>query len=158
MNVSLINNKVCSFFGHRNIEITPLLKNTLKSLITDLIENKQVGTFYFGGFGDFDELCWEIVTEIKNKYPCINRVFCLFDSRHLRKEKRPKWLNDNDYEHFIYLNLDYDYWYNRIYYRNCEIINQSEYIIFYADTINDSGAYKALCYAKRKKKNLFNLY
>ena len=38
------------------------------------------------------------------------------------------------------------------------MINQSDYIIFYVtNNVSNSGAYKALEYAKRKKKNYVNI-
>lgn len=144
-------NNVCSFFGHRKIDKTIELENKLKDIIEDLIVNKQVGIFYFGGFGDFDDLCWQIVSEAKKIHSEIKRIYCLSDPRHLRASKRSKWLKDEDYEEFVYLDLNFDWWYQRIYYRNCEMINQSDYIIFYVRNTENSGAYKALQYAKRKK-------
>lgn len=152
-----MNNYSCAFFGHREIEITEELKEKLKTYLKDLIENKSVSIFYFGGFGDFDSLCWQIVTELKEKYPFIKRIFCLYDPKHQRAYKRPKWLKEEDYEEFVYLDIEFDYWYSRIYYRNCEIMNRSDYIVFYIASTANSGAYKAMQYAKRKKKNFVNL-
>lgn len=150
--------KVCSFFGHREIEVTEELIKELKLKIEDLIINENVGIFYFGGFGMFDELCWKVVTELKLKYHHIKRIFCLSDTRHLRVNKRPKNLKREDYEEFIYLDLDFDWWYQRIYYRNVEMINQSDIIIFYVKNTSNSGAYKAYQYAVRKKKNIINIF
>lgn len=148
--------KICSFFGHRDITVSEELKIKLNKEILHLL---KIGfeCFYFGGFGMFDHLCWQLVTELKSDYPNIRRVFCLSDPRHTRLSKRPKYLKNTDYEEFIYLTLDSDYWYSRIYYRNCEMINQSEFVIFYAFEKENSGAYKAYKYAKKIKKNLINL-
>lgn len=87
----------------------------------------------------------------------IKRIYCLSDPRHQRVSKRPKWLKDENYEEFIYLDLSFDWWYQRIYYRNCEMIDQSDYVVFYVKHTENSGAYKAFQYAKRKKKNIFQL-
>lgn len=106
MNVSLI--KLCAVFGHSKIFVTEELKENLKNIIENLISNENFGIFYFGGFGEFDTLCWQLVTELKEKYPHIKRVYYLSDPRHLRKSKRPKWLRDEDYEDFIYLDLAFD--------------------------------------------------
>lgn len=149
--------KICSFFGHRKIVITDILKKELETVIEKEIL-KGCNNFYFGGFGDFDELCHKLVSKLKEKYPNIRRIFCLSDPRHLREWKRPKWLKNEDYEEFVYLDLRFDWWYQRIYYRNCAIIDQSDVIIFYAEQINTSGAYKALKYALKKKKRVINLF
>ena len=149
--------KVCSFFGHREIELAEELVERLKFKIEDLIVKDNVGFFYFGGFGMFDDLCWKVVTELKLKYANIKRIFCLSDPRHLRVNKRPRNLRDEDYEDFIYLDLDFDWWYQRIYYRNIEMINQSDFVIFCVKNTSNSGAYKAYQYAVKKKKNIVNM-
>lgn len=157
VNASLIYKKSCSVFGHSKIEITKELENSLKSTFEMLISQENVKYFYFGGFGEFDDLCHSIITELKNEYPEMYRIFCLSDPRHQRLSKRPKWLKDEDYEEITYLDLNFDYWYSRIYYRNCEIIDRSDFVIFYVNHTEQSGAYKALQYAKRKKKQIINV-
>lgn len=148
--------KTCSFFGHRDIIITNELENDLKMYFIDLICNKFVRFFYFGGFGNFDDLCWRIVTDLKKEYTFIKRIYCLSDPRHKLAFKRPKWLKAENYEEFLYLDVKFDYWYSRIYYRNCEIIDISDYVVFYVNNTINSGAYKALKYAKIKKKKFVN--
>lgn len=122
-----------------------------------LITKENVRLFYFGGFGEFDDLCHKIVSELKNKYPNIYRIFCLSDPRHQRLSKRPIWIKDEDYEEIIYLNLINDYWYKRIYFRNCEMIDRSDFVAFYVNHSERSGAYKALQYAIKKKKQIINI-
>ena len=157
VNTSLVYKKSCSVFGHGKIKITKELENNLKSTFKMLITQENVKYFYFGGFGEFDDLCHSIITELKNEYPEVYRIFCLSDPRHQRLSKRPKWLKDEDYEEITYLDLNFDYWYSRIYYRNCEIIDRSDFVVFYVNHTEQSGAYKALQYAKRKKKQIINV-
>lgn len=148
--------KTCSFFGHSKVEVTLELQDKLKAQVLRLLSN-GFDCFYFGGFGAFDKLCWHIVTKIKCANPHIQRIFCLSDPKHLLPSKRPKYLKDSDYEQFVYLNLDFDYWYSRIYYRNCKMISQSDFAIFYAFNRENSGAYKAYKYALKIKKRCINL-
>lgn len=155
MNTSLTN--ILSFFGHSEITINEKLVIDLTNLIRHLITQKNFGVFLFGGFGKFDELAWEIVTKLKKEYPHIKRIFVLTDEKHLKKYKRPKYLLDEDYEDFIYLPLQYNGWQKRIYYRNIEMINLSDLVIFYVNNTQNSGAYKALKYATLKKKTYINL-
>lgn len=154
MNVSLT--KSCSFFGHTKIDITDKLVNDLKILIKKLITEDNFQIFYFGGFSNFDELCWQIVSEIKQEFPLIKRIFCLSNPQHLRPSKRPKFLKENDYEEFVYLDLDFDWWYKRIYFRNIEIINKSDFVVFFVSNVENSGAYKAMQHAKKIKKPFIN--
>ncbi len=97
-----------------------------------------------------------MLSQFKKEYTHIKRIYCLSDVRHLRKIKRPKWLKDEDYEEFIYLDLSFDYWYNRIYFRNVEMVDKSDYIIFFVNQTKNSGAYKIFKYAKKQKKKYFN--
>ena len=126
-------------------------------IIIESLIIKGCKTFYFGGYGEFDGLCYEIVTDLKQRYNDIKRVFCLTEEKHLIERKRPRWLINQLYEEYVYLHLQYDYWYTRIYYRNCEIVRNSDYIVFYARNEESSGAYKTLKYAKRLKKQYINL-
>jgi len=149
--------KICSVFGHSTIEITKELESKLFETFKELIE-KGCENFYFGGFGMFDALCWKIVTKLKEKYPHIKRTFCLYDPRHQRISKRPKSLKTENYEEFIYLDLEFDWWYQRIYYRNCAIVDRSDIVFFYVTQKENSGAYKIFSYAKKMKKKYINIF
>ena len=67
--------KTCSFFGHRNTKATPELCKNLKKTILHLITEKDVNRFLFGSKSKFDDLCLEIVTELKKDYPNVKRVY-----------------------------------------------------------------------------------
>ena len=55
--------------------------------------------------------------------------------------------------------MKYTGFYSRIYFRNCEIIDHSDYCVFCVDeNADNSGALKALKYAKKKKKTLTNIF
>jgi len=66
--------KTCCFFGHREISGADRLKEMLYEIIEDLIIYKYVDTFLFGSKSDLDKLCLAVVTELKNKYPHIQRI------------------------------------------------------------------------------------
>lgn len=73
--------KTCCFLGHRKIDIDILkLKKDLLSLIENLILNENVGIFLFGSRSDFIDICYEIVTELKIKFPFIKRI--AYDCKH----------------------------------------------------------------------------
>ena len=65
----------CCFFGHRTINETEELKKNLCTAIEKLIKEENVDTFLFGSKSRFDSLCLELVTEIKQKYPHIKRIY-----------------------------------------------------------------------------------
>lgn len=152
----MVEHKTCAVFGHRTIVVTDELKTKITNIFENMMQDDIILDFYFGGFGEFDNLCWQIVSKLRKSHTCIRRIFCLSDPKHKNPLKRPKWLNSDDYEEFIYFDLDYDYWYTRIFYRNCEIINHSDYIVFYVKN-NNGGAYKAMQYAIKQKKLFINV-
>ncbi|MBR5817463.1 MAG: hypothetical protein IKY62_02340 [Clostridia bacterium] len=148
--------KICSFFGHRELKITDELYSRTACEITRAIED-GCHTFYFGGYGKFDELCYNIVAKMKEEKPEIKRIYCVAQERYLHKNV-PYFKREN-YDDVIYLTPTFDYWYKSIYYRNCAMIDKSDIIIFCAEKRESSGAYKAYKYAKRKKgKCIVNLY
>ncbi|MBQ7373705.1 MAG: hypothetical protein IJW64_03990 [Clostridia bacterium] len=151
-------NKICSFFGHRNVENKEELFENVLNFIENLILNEQFSVFLFGRYGEFDETCHRVVSKLKEKYPFIERIYCYSDEKQFLREKRKGEILESAYERFLFLPLEYDYWYTRIYYRNCKMVDDSDFVVFYAEKRVQSGAYKILEYAIRKKKRLYNLY
>lgn len=58
----------CCFIGHRKINRTPELQERLKQILCELIEN-GVTVFIFGDHSEFDTLCYETVTRLRETYP-----------------------------------------------------------------------------------------
>ena len=63
---------VC-FIGHRTVNNAEQVKIKLIDAISSLIAD-GANTFLFGSRSEFDSLCWEAVTSLKEKYPHIKRV------------------------------------------------------------------------------------
>ena len=180
-------NLTCSFFGHRKIDITQELKEDLKKVLEDLIINKQVDTFLFGSRSNFDYLCHQITTELKQKHPQIKRISytCPSESCILESERK-KW--EEIYSHFEkrevhLLGFEKEFEHKTKYTsgkatyveRNQAMINDSNICVFYYDknyqpaprkksknSINfyqpKSGTALAFNYAKQKKKTIINLF
>lgn len=148
---------ICSFFGHRDIEITDdLYARTTAEILKSVDFGCRI--FYFGGYGEFDKLCYEIVSKIKEEMPKleIKRVYCVSQEKYLRKKVR--YFSHNDYDEIVYLKPSFEGWYKSIYFRNCAMIDESDIVIFYAEKRENSGAYKTYKYAERKKdKQIVNL-
>ena len=75
MNTDYTRLYTCCFFGHRKINETDFLRKELYNVVEDLIINKNVNTFLFGSKSEFDSLCLKVVTELREKYPHIKRVY-----------------------------------------------------------------------------------
>lgn len=65
--------KTVCFIGHRKIAVTPELEAKLSSWLLSVIQN-GADTFLFGDHSDFDTLCYEMVTALKQDFPHIRRV------------------------------------------------------------------------------------
>lgn len=154
-----MNGLCCSFFGHREINITKKEIENLKNEIEKLIFCNKVEIFLFGGFGDFDSLCYKIVSNFKKKYSKIKLIYCLEKEDLLDEKKRRnhKYIFNNNYDDFIFLPQKFQSWYRCIYFRNIEMINQSNFCIFYIINKNNSEAYKVYKYAKRKKIKIIEI-
>ena len=157
------------FFGHRKISETDNLRERLYKIIEDLILYNKIETFLFGSKSEFDKLCLEIVTELKEIHPHILRIY-------VRAEY--PYIND-DYKEYLLQSYEDTYFPERalnsgkaVYIeRNYEMIDKSDYcVIYYKENYmpqtGKSNKYDiALCqprsgtriayeYAKRKKKNI----
>ena len=148
--------KVCSCFGHFNVEITEELKARTSEEIDKAITD-GVRVFLFGGRSDFDDLVYDLVSGRKAQEAQFNirRIFCFPLDNQLRKP--PNWFQRKEYEGFECPAKDFEWWYTSIYYRNCAMIDQSDLVLFYAEERENSGAYKAYKYAVKSHKSIVNL-
>ncbi len=165
--------KECCFFGHRKIDKTLELIERLTREIEALIIEKAVSTFYFGSKSEFDDLCHKTVTELKEKYPYIKRVYVRSAFQHI-----PDWYEDSLLEHYedTYFPEHMEKAGRASYVeRNQEMINKSDFCIVYYDEnyapprrknskrdLTDyqpkSGTKVAYDYAVKKKKEIINMY
>ncbi len=149
--------KTCSCFGHSKVNITDELIARTRIEIDKAVAD-GVRIFLFGGRSDFDDLCYDLVTEKRNAEPQldIKRVFCFALDEQLRKP--PRWFIKKEYEALECPTKSFDYWYTSIYYRNLAMIDQSDLILFWVEKREISGAYKTYRYAVKKQKNIINLF
>ena len=92
--------KTCCFFGHRKIDETEELKNNLRGIIEKLIVNEKVDTFFFGSKSQFDDLCHKIVTELKEKYPHLKRIYVRSAYQHIPDWYEKSLLENNEGTYF----------------------------------------------------------
>ncbi len=149
----------CCFFGHRRINETEELKSKLIEIIEKLIIENSVDTFLFGSKSRFNNLCLEIVSEIKEKYPHIKRIYVRAEYPDIN-ERYKNYLLES-YEDTYY--PEHIIGSGRAAYveRNYEMINKSYFCIVYYDeqnapTTRKSGTKIALDYAIKKRKNIIS--
>ena len=150
-------NSTCCFFGHRKISVTDRLKQTLYENIEKLITEKGVDTFLFGSKSQFDSLCLDTVTQIKDKYPHIKRIYVRAEFPYI----------DDSYKAYLLESYDDTYYPDKLLNagravyveRNCEMIDKSAFCIVYYDessspTKRKSGTKSALDYACKLGKDI----
>jgi len=165
--------KSCCFFGHRKIDETPELIEKLTKTTEKLITEKDVTYFYFGSKSEFNALCHKVVSDLKEKYPYIKRIYV-----------RSAFPDVSD-SYKVYLLEDFEetYFPEKIrgagsasyVERNQEMINQSNFCVVYFDEnyvpprrknsnrdVVDyqprSGTKVAYDYAAKKKCEIINLF
>ncbi len=178
--------KVCSFIGHREIELTEELKQKTKEIIETLITEHNVLTFLFGSRSSFNYLCHSIVTELKEKYSDIKRIsYTCKNETCILEFERKKWEEiysrikkqniellgfEKEYQHKTKFTAGKASYIER----NQAMINDSDYCVFYYKdhylpemrkysqrSIGyyqpKSGTALAYAYAKQKRKILINV-
>jgi uncharacterized phage-like protein YoqJ len=168
----VVSENTCCFFGHRKINLTEDLKSKLRVTMEKLIVDEKVDMFLFGSRSDFDDLCYEIVTELKEKHPHIKRVYVRAEYPFI----------DESYRNYILESYEDTYYPERMenagrasyFERNQEMINQSDVCVVYydenyapprrrnsrrdlADYQPKSGTKIAYDYAVRKGKTIINV-
>ena len=152
--------KTCCFFGHREINETEELKSKLIEVIEKLICENQVDTFLFGSKSQFNSLCLELVTEIKEKHPHIKRIYVRAEYPDISEHYKNYLLES--YEDTYYPDKILNSGRAAYVERNYEMINKSHYCIVYYDepnapTTRKSGTKIALNYAVKHKKEVIIL-
>lgn len=151
-----------SFIGHRKIANSQHLIAPLKKVIEALIIEKDANIFYFGSRSEFDDVCLKAVSQLKEKYPHIKRVFVRAEYEYIGKSYRDYLLTFYDDTFFpeqakragvlSYIK------------RNQVMVDACDVLIVYCDedymptARTKSGTKIAVEYAKSKDKVLINVF
>ncbi len=150
--------QTCCFLGHREIREVEELKRQLYDKIVWLITKERVERFLFGSKSRFNSLCYELVTELKDIYPHIKRVYV--------RAEYP--IVGEDYERYLLEGYEDTYYpasvcgAGRAAYvkRNVEMIERSCFCVFYYDEDyvtngRKSGTKIAFDYAQKQRKKIY---
>lgn len=149
----------CCFIGHRKIFEAEYLKSHIREIIEKLITTEKVDTFLFGSHSQFNTYCLKIVTELKEKYPHIKRIYVRAEYQYINE----------DYKNYLLQDYEDTYYPEKIsgsgkaayIERNYEMIDNSDFCLFYynegiAPMSRKSGTKIALDYATKRDKKIIN--
>lgn len=145
--------KICSCFGKsKNINRVGL-KESLFVFYEFLIKKEGFDVFCFGGVGEFDELCFDIVQNLKQEHKNLVTVLMCpkgIDKNAFKnsiKKKYDKYVEvENEFSKMPYLS------------RNLNMANASEFIVFFASEKGRGNETKVLNFAKDKNIKFVNFY
>ncbi|MBQ9103997.1 MAG: DUF1273 family protein [Clostridia bacterium] len=154
--------KTCCVIGHRDFEQDTETKQIIKELLILLIEKENITEFLFGSKSNFNDFCYDVVTELMNNYSNLKRVFV--------RAEYPV-VSDN-YINYLKGFYEDSYFYdeklmtNKFSHirRNQFMVDKSDVCVFYYNekykpkTNTKSGTFLAYEYAIKKGKRIFNVF
>lgn len=149
--------KTCCIFGYGELEDVENLQQCIFEIFEELIVNKKVSVFYFSNFSEFDKLCHNAITLLKEKHPKILRVYaCGSYLEYIEPNERPRWYNKNNFDIAVYFETDDLSFCRQAYYNGINLVEKSDYSIFYVDDVF-CEEFCILRYAKEQKCEFINL-
>ena len=143
--------KSCACFGQNEIINENAVESSLSVMFEYLIQEQQTKMFYLGGVGKFDNLCANVLLNLKTRFehikivlvkPAIknfeNQIDFKFDDVVEFKEK-------NEYEKMPLFSRDY------------KMAKNADFLVFYVEENSKNKANKILSFANLWKKNFVNL-
>ncbi len=145
--------KTCAFFGHSMFVECRLdfkkLKDTIKNFVL-----LGFSSFLIGTHGEFDNLCLKACLELKKEFSHIeiNKVYTSF-TRSLKEKNISNSVN------YISYPIELFHYKQRITQFNIFMVDDADVVICYVDeTLKNSGVVKAIKYAYKQNKIIYNLF
>ena len=148
---------VITFFGHASLYGCDALKEKVKEVIREHISVTEKVTFYCGEYGDFDRVSAQACRELKKEYPQSETVFVTPYFASVQQKKIQYLMELKLYDATVYPPLEEVPLRFAISKRNEWMAEKADLVIAYV-ACSRGGAYKALQFARRKKKTVINLF
>ncbi len=149
---------ICCFIGHKKVVNESNLKEKINNIVENLISNHNVEIFMFGSKSQFNDLSYSVITNLKNKYPHIARVYVRAEYPTITKE----------YENYLLQRYECTYYPKKIINsgkavyveRNQIMIDKSDVCVIYynENNLSNNGTRTAYNYAKSKNKTIINTF
>ena len=145
-----------AFSGHSFVDSKCNVKNLVKDQIRNNIFDSVSVTCYFGGYGDFDEICACVCRELKQEGAKIELVYVTPYISVSEQAKIEEMQSRDLYDISIYPPIENTPPKFAILKRNEWMMTNADLIIVYVKH-NYGGAYKSLQFAKRRGKRIINI-
>ena len=145
---------IITFCGHSQFTRTEEYEQKILAFLEEKVGDKSAD-FYLGGYGSFDAFAYDCCKKYKATHPDVSLIFITpymtveYQKNHLDYQKKR-------YDDIIYPEIEDKPPRFAITYRNRWMVEQADYVIC-GITHDWGGAYKTYQYAKRKKKNIYNV-
>lgn len=164
--------KIVCFIGHRKVEDVSLVRKKVSILVYRLLD-QGIYCFAFGDHSDFDQICWEEITKIKEIENRIRRIHYRKDYPIIAEKDMSVFYHDYEDNRFAERAMGA----GKASYikRNQQMIEDSSICVFYFQKERrlpqrktnrkdaslfqpQSGTALAFDYAEKKGKTIINLY
>lgn len=139
--------KVVCFAGHRDEWRILGIEDKLLKVLEDLI-SKGYNVFYDGGYGAFDNLCVNLILQLKHKYRNIKLIKVLTYYHH----NKEKYDLPDFYDGSILPDIEEEFYKQKITKRNEWIVDNSDLLVCHIEQTYKSGAYRTVRYAQKQHK------
>ena len=144
---------IVSFFGHSNTNLSLTETMQLNNILIKLLSEHDNCKFYLGGYGNFDNVCLNMLTKLKSNFNNFDIVFVTpYFTTNYSKLKIAKY----NYDYSIYPPIENSPLKFAIINRNRWMVSNSDFIIFYVNH-TFGGAYSIYKYAITKRINFINI-
>ena len=145
---------IVTFCGHADFQKTEEYEKKILDSLEKNVGNKP-SDMYLGGYGNFDDFAYNCCKKYKQSHPNVSLVFI---TPYITAEYQKNHLKHiaTKYDYIIYPEIENRPLKFAISYRNQWMIEKADLVIC-AIKRNFGGAYKSYQYAKRKKKEIFNV-
>lgn len=163
-------NYSCCIIGHRKIiDNIEKIKTLIEQQFINLIEKENVKIFNLGYYGEFNDLCYNVLNSLKIKYQIKTVLFSLNNEFAFTFDEAEQYLSKYKNKKFPYKIFDEIKYLNNIdetkfkyacVLRNKNLIDESDYCLFYnkenyvLSNNRNSGTKIAFDYAKKQNKNI----
>ncbi len=149
-----------AFIGHRTVADEEAVGERLFEVIASLIKD-GANEFLFGSRSRFNDICYDVVTELKQEFEHVRRIYVRAEYEYV-----PQWYIDELLKHYeatVYPECVHGAGVKSYIKRNRFMVDMCDIAVVYYNenykpTRGNSGTMLAVTYAERKNKRIINVF